>query len=45
MGFQEGRWGGMEWTYLAEVVNACESSNEASGSTGYGKFLDWLRTH
>jgi hypothetical protein len=40
MGLQEVRWGGMEWTDLAQVVNACECSNKPSSSTRYGKFLD-----
>ena len=44
MDIQEVRWGGMDWTHLAQdmgqVSGVCECGDEPSGSIKCGEFLD-----
>ena len=44
MDLQEVGCEGMDWISLAQDRERCECSNESSGSTKCGEFLDWLRT-
>jgi len=35
---------GSSWLRIRKVVGTCKCSNEPSGSTKCGEFLDWLKT-